>query len=260
MSAIENIKNSKSRLMRLSTEDKSLGTQGRFTIDLASSGGIMDNVKGYMVHSIQCPNVFDNIPTYANVLTLEKKTGPATYAVVIPNSYYIEADLVTALQTAINAAIPDSVVVALIGSNPVKKFQFTFTGDEYTLQTGGVASRLGLTTNTVCADGVACPLTYIPNLTGETEVYVHSTQLAPNNLVEGSGSFSVVDKLNLDQPYSATCYSSFDNPVTHFQKYYPFESLKTLRSIRITLRNRTGNILVLPPNYDFTMMLMIFYK
>tara|TARA_R110000851_G_scaffold18394_3_gene57855 strand:+ start:6487 stop:7290 length:804 start_codon:yes stop_codon:yes gene_type:complete len=258
----ENIKNSKSRLLRLSSEDKTLGDNGRFTIDILSSGGIIDNVKGYIVHSMQCPNVFDNIPTYANTLTLTTTAGAVVYTVTVPNSYYYFDDFIVALQTAINASIPDSVVVAKTGTAPTQQISFTFTGDAYTLvlSTSTIASRIGLLVDLVAADGVATAVQSIPNLIGETEVYAHSRVLAPNNLIEGSGSFSVIDKLNLDKQYGDMCYQDMESDTVHFKKYFPFESLKTLRTIRITLRNRTGQILTLPANFNFTMMLMLFYK
>ena len=50
-------------------------------------------------------------------------------------------------------------------------------------------------------DGSSVIAQAIPNLIGETAVYVHSRDLTPNNLIEGSGSFSVIDKLNLDKTY-----------------------------------------------------------
>tara|TARA_R110002126_G_scaffold255844_3_gene398864 strand:+ start:783 stop:1571 length:789 start_codon:yes stop_codon:yes gene_type:complete len=261
LTSTETIKNSKSRLLRLSSEDKVLGDNGRFKIDLISNGGAIDNVAGYVVHSIQCPNVFDNVPAYANVLTLVKATGAVSYDVVIPQSYYYIDDLITTLTTAINTATPDTVAIIKTGFAPVQKLSFTFTGDSYDLKVSStVASRLGLTADLTCPDGVATVLQSIPNLAGETEIYIHSRTLAPNNLMEGSGSFSVVDKLPLDQQYGAMCYSNLDNDDTHYKKYFPYESLKTIRTVSLTVRNRTGQILTLPSNYNLSMMLMIYYK
>ena len=257
----ESIKNSKSRLLRLSSEDKITGTNGRFTINVLSSGGLIDNVKGYIVHSIQAPNLFDNIPTYANVFTVIKTTGAITYNITIPNSYYYIDDLVAILTSTISTAIADTVVVTKTGGTSTKKFTFAFAGDEYTIQgSSTIASRLGITADLVCPDGVATTAPQIPNLLGETELYIHSRDLAPNNLIEGSGSFSVVDKLDLYQNYGGMCYSSFNTDSTHFKKYFPFESLKTLRTVRITVRNRTGEVLTLPENFNLSVMLMLFYK
>lgn len=260
ITSTENVLNSKSRLLRLSTEDKVFGTQGRFQIDLASAS-VIDTIKGYMVHSISCPNVFDNVPTWANGIQVIKTTGLVVYDIVLTNSYYFLDDFIAELQTKINASIADSVVITKSGLVPNQKIAFTFSGDEYTLNFlhTSLSKRLGLTGDLVCPDGVLTSVLSIPNLTGETELYIHSRTIAPNNCIEGSGSFSIVDKLNLDKPYGAVCYSALDNERTHLQTYFPYESLKTFRTINITLRNRTGNILVLPDNFDFTMMLKIYY-
>lgn len=261
----ENIKNSKSRLLRISSEDKSIGDNGRFSVDVLSNGGIIDNVKGYIVHSIQCPNVFDNVPEYANTLAIQRVAEPIA-SIVIPNSYYFIDDLILQLQTSIQTKLTadgfgDTVVIAKVGTFPNEKIQFTFTGSDYNLLTAGsISPIIGLTANVTAPNGVATSVQNIYNLIGETELYVHSRTLAPNNLMEATGAFSVVDKLNLDQPFGTVCYSNFNNDSTHFKKYFPFESLKTLRTINITLRNRTGEILVLPPNFNFTMMVTLFYQ
>lgn len=259
-SSNQNIRNSKSRFLRLSSEDKSIGNNGRFTIDLLSSGGIIDNVKGYIVHSIQCPNVFPNIPDYANILTLIKATGPVTYNITIPVAYYFLDDLVTQLQTSINAVIADTVAVTKTGTFPNEKINFVFTGDSYTFDysESTIADQIGLLADQGAATNIT--MASIPNLNGETDLYVHSRTLCPNNLMEGTGSFSVLDKLNLDKPYGAMCYTNFNNDSTHFKKYFPFESLKSIRTVQLTIRNRTGNILILPENFNISVMLMLFYK
>ena len=153
------------------------------------------------------------------------------------------------------------MAIIKVGNAPNEKLQFTFT-EEYTLNfdNSSIRSKLGLTADLLCPAVTGTSLQSIPNLIGETEVYAHSRVLCPNNLIEGGGSFSVVDKLNLNKPFGSMCYSDFDNDKTHFKKYFPFESTKTLRTIRITLRNRTGSILTLPDNFNFSMMLMIYYK
>ena len=257
----ENMRNSKSRLLRLSSEDRTTGTNGRFTINILSSGGIIDNVKGYTVHSMQCANVFPNVPDYANVITLVKAIGSVSYDVIIPSDYYYLDDLITVLASTITTAIPDTCAVAKVGLAPVQKLAFTFTGDEYELKLSStMASRLGLTADLTCPDGIQTTVQSIPNLIGETEVYMHSRTLAPNNLIEGSGSFSVIDKVDLDKPYGSMCYSRYGMESVRTKRYIPFEGMKTLRTVKITLRNRIGEILTLPDNFNFSVILIIYHK
>ena len=66
LSSGERIKNSQSRFVRVSSEDKAIGTNTRFKVDLQSAGGNIDSVKGFIVHSIECPNVFSNVASYNN--------------------------------------------------------------------------------------------------------------------------------------------------------------------------------------------------
>ena len=62
----ERIKNSQSRYVRISSEDKAIGSNSQFEVNLESAGGVIDNVKGFIVHSIECPNVFNNVSSYNN--------------------------------------------------------------------------------------------------------------------------------------------------------------------------------------------------
>jgi hypothetical protein len=275
----ERIKNSQARFVRISSEDKVIGSNSQFVVNLESSGGAIDNVKGFIVHSIECPNVFDNI-TETNNNFFVGFGGPATETdldIDIPVGYYLIDDLITlinaivATQIAINGDAY-TLVLSKVGVFPNERIQFLanglsagscnlFTKEDSIFPTLGVLSTANALTppDFVLTNGIPVVANAIPNLIGETAVYVHSRTLCPLNLSEGSGTFSVVDKLNLDQPYGSTCYSNFNNDITHQKSYFPFESKKTLRKIDITLRNRTGQILQLPFNFNFSMMIKIFH-
>ena len=275
----ERIKNSQSRYVRISSEDKSIGTNNRFTVDLQSAGGVIDNVKGFIVHSLECPNVFNNVASYNNNLIVSFP-GPSTETELnlnIPEGYYLIDDLINEInnQIQLQAALNGdayTLVLSKVGIYPNEKIQFLgngFSAGACVLfsSDNSIYPNLGIETT---PDAVppnipftivnATPITAqnIPNLIGETAVYVHSRVLCANNLSEASGTFSVVDKLNLDQPFGSTCYSNFNNDTTHMKNYYPFETKQTLRTVDINLRNRKGNLLVLPSNFEFTMMIKIF--
>jgi hypothetical protein len=273
----EVIKNSKCRFLRLSSEDKSTGNNTRFTVDIGQSGGIIDNVSGFIVHSIECPNTFNNVSSYNNTLEFYAGASAQFFTAVIPTGYYLIDDLITTLQNVLDpivasASMPSVVTVSKVGIYPNEKINFLFAGDDwYLLKNSTLKAQIGLGDDDFGPypfgggsfpffDGINTLMPNIPNLIGETAVYVHSRTLAPNHLVEGSGSFSVVDKLNLDEPFGSVCYSNFNNDSTHFKKYFPFETLKSIRTIDIVLRNRTGNVLEMPSNFDFTMMVTLFYK
>jgi hypothetical protein len=275
----DRIKNSQSRFVRISSEDKSIGSNSQFKVDLQSSGGNIDNVKGFIVHSIECPNVFNNVATYNNNFYVGFG-GPATETdlnIDVPVGYYLIDDLITVLNTIIALQIAANgdaytLVLSKVGIFPNERIEFLanglsagscnlFTKENSILPSLGVLSTANALTppDFVLSNGIPVSANSIPNLIGETAVYVHSRVLCSNNLSEASGSFSVVDKLNLDEAFGSTCYSNFNNDSTHEKKYFPFETRKTLRTVDITLRNRTGQILELPFNFDFTMMIKIYY-
>ncbi|MHA2010683.1 MAG: hypothetical protein ACW980_25510 [Promethearchaeota archaeon] len=277
----EVIKNSKCRFLRISSEDKATGNNTRFTVDIGQSGGIIDNVFGFIIHSIECPNVFNNITTNNNNYQVGFG-GPATETDLdlnVPVGYYLIDDLISIMNAQISAQIAINgdtytFVLSKVGIFPNERIQIDvnglsagscnlFSSDNTIWENLGIfttPNAIPPNTPVTIVNGVPYVSPYIPNLIGETAVYVHSRTLAPNHLVEGSGSFSVVDKLNLDNPFGSVCYSNFNNDSTHFKKYFPFETLKSIRTVDITLRNRTGQVLEMPPNFNFTMMVTLFYK
>jgi len=273
----ERILNSQSRFVRISSEDRSTGNANKFTVDLQSNGGIIDNVKGFIVHSAQCPNVFTNVASWNNTLTLYGGASVFTITAVIPEGNYTIDTLITELDAVLNpllagAPLPSGVNISKVGTAPQEKINFQFFGDDWYLlkDTTTMKKQIGISDFDfdpyplgggafAFFDRINTVMPSVPNLIGETEVYIHSRVLCPNNLSEASGTFSVVDKINLDEQFGAMCYTNYNNDTTHEKRYFPFESRKTLRTVDINLRNRTGDLLVLPSNFSFTMMIKIFY-
>jgi len=276
----ERIKNSKSRFVRIASQDKVIGTNNQFTVDLASNGGALDNVKGYIVHSAQVPNVFNNITSKNNRIDVSFP-GPHTetpFRISITEGYYLIDDLLNQINAQIATTIASfgntySLIFSKVGVYPTEKVLVTVSGvstgtlclfnvPNDILLTLGIESDVNALTGSTpfCVNnGVPEVAQNIPNLTGETACYIHSRILATNNLTEGNGTFSVVDKINLDKPYGSMCYTNFNDDTIHQNMYYPFETKKTLRRIDINLRNENGDQLILPPNFYFSMMIKIFY-
>jgi hypothetical protein len=271
LSGVENIKNSKSRFVRISSEDKVSGTNNKFVINLESSGGAIDNVKGFIVHSAQVPNIFDNINSRNNRVRIDTFATVPIVDILVDPCYYTLTDLVNYLNTTIAAIIPApgfTSTFAVTGNFPCQKISYTMTGTgsvflEFT--ENNIWETLGFvnpgTPNGIqVTNGSTVVATNPPNLIGETECYIHSRVLCPSNLVEANGAFSVVDKINLDEPYGSMCYTNYNNDTTHMMRYFPYESRKTLRTVDINLRTRTGELLELPSNFTFSMMIKIFYS
>jgi len=279
LNSIEKIRNSKSRLIRVSSEDKSLGTNNKFTVDLASNGGVIDNVKGFVVHSAEVPNVFNNITPLNNNINVSFPGGATetSFTISIPIGYYLIDDLLNLINTLISNLIAINgdtytLVFSKIGSYPTERILVSVNGVSvgslYLLNVDNdILLSLGIQSNSNIGpsafqvnNGVPHVAQYIPNLIGETACYIHSRILGTNNLTEASGTFSVVDKIDLDKPFGSVCYTNYNNDTTHSINYFPFEGKKTIRTIDINLRNREGTELILPPNFNFSMMFKIFYS
>lgn len=280
LSSIEKIKSSKSRYIRISSQDKAIGTNNRFKVDLASNGGVIDNVKGYIVHSAEVPNVFNNITSTNNRLNVSFG-GPHTetpFTISIVEGYYLIDDLITQINNQVATEIASNgntytLVFSKTGIYPTEKIQVDCSGVSVgslelfnvpndILGTLGIESAPNALSGGQFSvfNGVPSVAQNIPNLIGETACYIHSRILAPNNLSEANGTFSVVDKINLDRPFGSMCYTNYNDDTTHENNYYPFESKKTLRTVDINLRNSEGDLLELPPNFNFSMMIKIFYS
>jgi len=124
-----NILNLKSKMVRISSEDKTQNSvnNSRFEVNLNQTGANIDRVAGYAVKHISCPNIFYNVPAYANTLQIIKQTGNIIYNILVDPNQYILNDFIIELQTAINTAItPDTVTIT---ANNKNYLNFVFVGD-----------------------------------------------------------------------------------------------------------------------------------
>jgi hypothetical protein len=247
----------KHRYLRVSSEDKFKGTNARFSVNIPPSGKTVDTVVGYMVKYVSCPNMFPNIPAYANVLQIQKQTGAVDYDITVPVGQYTLAEFIVALETAINAAIPDVVTITSVFGDLLN---FVFVGDSYSFDLGNstIFEKIGLSAD--IAAGLNITMQNPVNLIGESEIWIHSRILNQSGLIEASGSFSVVDVLPLNVEYGGVAYMTYPSEELSLINFEPYENRKTLRQIDIVLRNRAGNELVLPSNFNFTLMLRVYHE
>lgn len=252
----------KQKMIRISSEDKTLNSvsNSRFQINLNQNGTNIDSVAGYQVKYVSCPNIFPNVPAYANTLQIIKQIGLIVYNINLDVGQYLLSDFITELQTKINIAItPASVIVT---SNSQGQLNFLFSADNWELSYSNstIKNIIGLSPENDNLFFNSLTLSNPVNLTGETELYIHSKTLNNGGLIEPNGAFSVVDVLSLSVPYGGVAYSDYNNDILHQKKYTPYESLRTFRTLDIVLRNRSGEVLSLPNNFYFNMILLIYYK
>jgi hypothetical protein len=248
----------KHRLLRISSEDKARGTNSRFSVDIPPTAKSIDNVCGYSVKYAAIPNIFYNVPSYANTLQVIRQAGPVVYDVVItPNQYNI-SDLIVELEAKINAVIfPDTLTITLTSQG---KLNFLFNPNNFSLNyaNSSISQIIGLAADTPFFTNLT--LSNPVNLLGETEVYIHSRALHQSGLTETNGNFSVVDVIPLSNtPYGGVSSIVYPNNQLSKINFQPYETNKSLRTIDITLRNRTGQILDLPSNFNFTLLLKLYH-
>jgi len=269
------------RYIRVSSEDKYQGTNSRFRVALNSTGQQIDKISSYSLKFASCPNVFDNITTRNNNFQVGFG-GPATETdlnIDVPPGYYTLNSLISTLNALIAAQIlangdAYTFVLSVVGTAPDQKVQFDVNG----LSAGScqlfssdntIYPNLGVETTpnaippnvpVTIVNGVPFVAQNIPNLVGETEVYIHSRVLNQGGLTEAQGNFSVVGVIPLgDTPFGSVAQIFEPDHKSAEIRFEPFESTKSFRNIDVVLRNRTGNVLELPSNFTFTMMLKAKY-
>lgn len=251
----------KAKYVRISSEDKTSNSpnNSRFEVNLNQTGTSIDRVAGYAVKYAACPNIFPNVPSYANVLSITKQTGAVVYDITIPVGQYTLSNFITQLQSSINSVIgPDSVTITETNGF----LSFTWVGDQYSFNPdqSTINDIIGITSQAQGVFFTTATLSNPVNLTGESELYIHSKTLNNAGLIEPSGSFAVVDILPLNVQYGGVAYSNYNDIILHEKQYVPYESLRTFRTVDIVLRNRNGEVLVLPDNFYFNMILIIYYE
>ena len=262
-----NLESKKHRLLRISSEDKanSSDTNTRFKVDIPPTAKAIDNVCGFSVKYASCPNMFYNVPEGKNVIQFTKQTGGVIYNISFQANQYNITDFLTGLKTRIdNIITPDAVTLVL---DQFGRIVFGWSGDAYAFTEADYEATtmrdiIGLGVDDAQGTFLTVQTMDNPvNLTGESEVYIHSRTLHQSGLTEKDGNFSVVDVIPLNNtPYGAVASITYPNNQLSKINYQPYESKKSLRTIDIVLRDRQGNNLVLPANFNFTMLLKLYHE
>lgn len=249
----------RSKLIRISSEDKNSASTSNsdFEIDLPKDGGTINRVAGIAVKSISCPNIFYNVNLFNNSWSMSNNAGGA-FTLTIAVGQYTLAEFITAMEAKMLA---DTGVALVITSDAATGIQtWTFGADtvwEIFLSGSTGAGLIGLTADVTSGATSVLTLNAPPNLTGETELYVYSRTLASGQLIEPDGVFNVVDVLPLNVAYGGVAYLEDIDEGLHNVAY---SSLESFKKIDIRLRNRAGDLLVLPDNFNFSMLIKIYYE
>ena len=257
--SLPSVEETKSLLLRIDSDERISGTTGRFTINLDFTDPNITAISGLVLHSIMCPNAFDNVDSFNNTFVLN---DGADHTITIPKGYYSITQLATELETQINAVLGGgSVNVSIVGVPPNQKFSFLFNLASYTFieASSTMAKILGLTADLLAPIGVDTPLQSIPWLGGPTQVYIHCKNISSGQLYESSGIFSSNFVVNMDSPWSSYCYSSYGYAESQTLRYLLHGEARPLNHLNIRLRDADGNILNFYENFRFIMLLKCYY-
>jgi len=252
------------QIIRINSDNRTSGTPTDFTIQF--NNNYLQSMKSYIVKSVHFPNLFPNIDDRINpttqaptsIFTWFSTAQAGNLSVSIPVGYYSDTELAAILSTfmtdaMINLPGPPTVTVSVIDG----KFNFAVAGDTITIldnTVNAMADKLGILSD----DGPAASVTAsdVPNLVGESVVFLHSRQLSQSRALLGIGrSVSSFSEIPVRTPYNSI--NHYENRQTNSGVSYRGTTNGT--TLNIKLRSADGTILQLPDNQRVLVNLKAWY-
>lgn len=271
-------------------KDGQAGQATKFTIDFQNQFGL-ENVKKLIIKSWSLPNMFFNIDEYRNTLYLyDLDDNNAIVPITIPIGNYNVDTLVTALQSALNAAALPEITGATVtsDSNGLLTITLTSTNDHYrfvelqrihVLHTDGVKDIAGNVIQLPSLNyiiGVAPDYAH-PNqptafdgteivfmfdapvsLGGLQQVFLCLDNVTSFNTIDSSGKAnSAADELSLvTTPYG---FSAFKECADAALAIFHWDHSISIRTIQLSIQDAWNNLLTLPYNADIIVNMKIYY-
>lgn len=261
-----NIRETRYRFLRISNFDRlpQSPSPSNFKVDISNDYHLNQATELY-IHSISLPNVFQNIDIHNNQLLFIANDGltSITPTITVPVGQYTINELLPVLEALINAelvALAPTASITLTFNTTINKIEFTIANfDAITLvgesATSTIADTLGLTANL----GPVSSGTFqsIPDLSGESMVYLHSKDLFGSGTRLSNGvSVSSFASIPINVPFLGTITYLPDQMETN---KIMFRSQTDLTTINIRLRAQDGRILELGSNHELIIVLKVFY-
>lgn len=239
-----------SRYIRISSYDKDPAqsrNNGDFIVELKEKY-LTQNIKSMLLTQAFIPNVFYNVRSSQGLINNTIRlleSGQTEINVAIDEGQYTLTELITELQTKINAQLVASVLV--ITEDPkTKKLTFTFTGNsviiygssDYSTTEGSLlADVIGIKNDS--ADANVIVMDFIPNLRGYDQLFVHSNTICQGSMVDGNvGLISALVCVPMNNtPFGGMAY---------FQEGLPentviYSQPCNMSVVRVVLRDSEGN-------------------
>ena len=270
----------RTKLLRISSRDRDTTntneTNASFSVEIPDYA--TNRVSRIETIYASCPNIFNNIDETNNRIAFFRRTTGdvfTKYVRTIPTGQYTINDLLPLLGTALTTgAGPTLLTITATYNSTTNRIELEAVGtvtDYIRITNASLESQyepspldpvIGNNTNDIILEGAGpVSLNLPPNLTGISEVYIHSKDLSQSNTAEAQGTFSALDVLSLTEtPYGAVASHYYKDPTMHHVDYAPYQSERNLTKINIRLRDSEGNLLILPDNFHFTLILRLHYK
>jgi hypothetical protein len=218
------MKSNTSKTIYLSSKNRSTGSANSFITLLRDPV----DASGIRLNSLSLPNVFYNITSSNNVLTVTDTGGTAS--VTITTGFYDLTGLYAALKTVLDSNGTLNGTYTLTQNTVSYKSVISCTVN-YSISTSTALSRLlGFTSTT--ATGLTATSENIPNINIGT-IYI-ATDIALNTYVD-TNIRNVIAKATANETFGSYLELPYDDP-----QYIQFKSPLTLSQIGLTLTNEDG--------------------
>lgn len=252
---------SKEKLLVINSKDRIDGTNGAFTVVFNDSS--CQQVVKVLVKDIWIPNLFYNITSSNNVLSLKQDIQATVFATVPQGQYSID-QLITVLKTKIDAVLIDGCVVTITKNPYIYTLNFTFSGsgtpsnnNVVLFDDSSISDVLGLKSTNVATNTINMEMPY--NLKGVEYVQVHSPQVAEAHGLDAgvAGYISLLESVSLAETgYGSIAHRQNNDDELALLLY---EQPRNLSRVNIVLRDESGKRLDLPDNAYATVVLKIFF-
>lgn len=252
---------SKEKILVINSKDRSLGNNSDFSMDFKADSSVQQVLK-VLVKDVFVPNQFYNINSSNNAIEIKQNAQPNATATITEGQYNI-TQLITSLETAINAILTDGGIVTITKNDITFKLTLTFSGsgtpanDNVSLILNGttISNVIGLSADTIQTN--IHVLTNPFNLNPLQYVQVHSPEIGYLHGIDGGSLISLVETVSLTDTAFGGVASKQNNDDELCEILY--EEPRNLTNIKIVLRDDTGKRLTLPDNHEFSMTLKIYF-
>ena len=259
MADFEHLFNSK--LLKIKSEDRKSGTPGDFTVNLGNESYVQQVVH-IVPLSVSLLHSFYNVNSLTNTFKFTNSTD-GLQTINLTNKQYNVNQLITELQTQMNAVMSDTIAITY--DTQTRKITFTITGastniyyaDDDPSNASSLSRLLGIT-STSSTLGTYTSESQI-DLGGVKQINIISDTLGDNNAVNSNAS---LDDLIINIPVEAEFGAeiSWQNEADHISVGNTFDNPRGIQNIDIRLTDQDDNPLQIEDHLKVHMMFKIYYS